>query len=65
MMNNNPKQFHHLTKGNDGILLFKDADNQPQLCIPKDRQLGLIKEAHDSPHEAAHGWWGKTLELLK
>jgi Integrase zinc binding domain/Integrase core domain len=62
---NNLEQFHRFTQGNDRLLLFKDTDNQSWLCIPRDRQPGLIKEAHDSPHEAAHGWWGKTLELLR
>jgi hypothetical protein len=50
--------------GTNGMLYFKDADSNLQLCILKSERLDLIKEIHDSAHESAHAGWECTLANL-
>lgn len=41
-------------KDNTDLLFFRDADYQPQLCIPKNTRNLVLSEAHDQPFGGAH-----------
>ncbi|KZV91633.1 hypothetical protein EXIGLDRAFT_615353, partial [Exidia glandulosa HHB12029] len=42
-------------KGKDGLIFFRDADSLPRLCIPRDLTIEIMRIAHESPYETAHG----------
>jgi transposase InsO family protein len=65
---NSQTRYSRFVKGENGLLYFKDADwpaSQVRLCVPSSQTHWIIREAHDSAHEAAHGGHEKTLSRLR
>ncbi|KAI0070083.1 hypothetical protein K474DRAFT_1582616, partial [Panus rudis PR-1116 ss-1] len=54
---NNPSkpQFPQYFMGDNGLLYFEDYDGSNRLCVPDSRKMEIIKTAHDSITETAHG----------
>ncbi|KZW02959.1 hypothetical protein EXIGLDRAFT_601120, partial [Exidia glandulosa HHB12029] len=42
-------------RGKDGLIFFREANFLPRLCVPKDLTLEVMRIAHESPYETAHG----------
>ncbi|EIN06286.1 hypothetical protein PUNSTDRAFT_37322, partial [Punctularia strigosozonata HHB-11173 SS5] len=42
-------------KDQRGLLYFRDADFIPRLCVPRSLIAQVLKRAHESPMETAHG----------
>lgn len=51
-------------KDEKGLLFFKDADYHARLCVPKNLQAHIMKEAHESPFVSAHAGPEKLWEQL-
>ena len=55
----------HFRKGSNGLLYFIDARWDTRLCVPKSQVQFVLEWIHESPHEAAHGGYIKTLERMR
>lgn len=51
-------------KDDRGLLFFRDADRVGRLCVPRQEQAKLLKEAHESPTVSAHAGPEKLWEIL-
>jgi hypothetical protein len=52
-------------KDKDGLLYFYNADFVPQLCVPQSLVPDVLREAHKSPLESAHGGYKHLWLQLK
>ena len=54
-------QYHH---SEEGLIYFEDSVGNTRLCVPKDLRTEVMREAHDTITEAAHGGYFKTYNRI-
>ena len=55
----------HFRKGSNGLLYFIDARWETRLCVPQSLIQFVLEWIHETPHEAAHSGYVKTLERVR
>ena len=53
---------YHLSE--EGLIYFEDSVGNTRLCVPKDLRAEVMREAHDTITEAAHGGYFKTYNRI-
>ena len=48
----------------EGLIYLEDSVGNTRLCVPKDLRVEVMKEAHDTITEAAHGGYFKTYNRI-
>jgi Integrase zinc binding domain len=59
----NPK-YPQYYSNEDGLLYYEDVDGNSRLCVPKNLQVKLIGDIHNSISEAAHSGYHKTYNRI-
>lgn len=56
--------FPHYYLGDNQLIYFEDWNGAPRLCVPESLRLEIMKTAHDSLTEAAHGGYHRTYNRI-